>query len=354
MAPRNALALTRSIVALLVVLAIGVGGFFLIQWESITATPDAYRLDLSRHLDIPQDQFLYHETDRWSVPLSGLRGLAVGADGRICVAGQEGVCLLDEEGTVLNTITIDEPARCVAVGPFDGSEVERIYVGLKNRLIVYDPSGSALAEWAPFGPDAVITSITVAEDIWVADAGNRLVWRLDLDGHLLGRIGDPDEGSGTSHFVIPSPYFDVAAGGNGLVHVVNPGMRRIETYGRDGHLEMTWGRASSTLDGFFGCCNPAHLAITHDGKFLASEKGIPRIKVYSSEGVYEGVVAGPQQLDVPPGAVGDPRATQDQYVYDVGAAPDGRLFVLDPAKSQVRVFSPLKSNTSETDDETSS
>ena len=34
---------------------------------------------------------------------------------------------------------------------------------------------------------------------------------------------------------------------------------------------------------FFGCCNPAQLAVLPDGRFVTAEKGIPRVKIYSRE-----------------------------------------------------------------------
>jgi len=35
-----------------------------------------------------------------------------------------------------------------------------------------------------------------------------------------------------------------------------------------------WGKRSGIAD-FFGCCNPAHLALLPDGRFVTSGKGIP-------------------------------------------------------------------------------
>ena len=90
----------------------------------------------------------------------------------------------------------------------------------------------------------------------------------------------------TSEFVIPSPHFDLVAGPDETFWVVNPGKRRIESYSRPGELQSMWGQAGAALADFFGCCNPAHLALLPDGRFVTSEKGIPRIKIYSEAGEF--------------------------------------------------------------------
>ena len=78
---------------------------------------------------------------------------------------------------------------------------------------------------------------------------------------------------------------------NGLVHVVNPGRHRIESY-LDGHFEGFWGKPENSAEGFCGCCNPVALAMLPDQRFITAEKFIPRVKVYSADGKFVGVVAG--------------------------------------------------------------
>jgi hypothetical protein len=103
-------------------------------------------------------------------------------------------------------------------------------------------------------------------------------------------------------------------------------------------LETVWGKAGSDIAGFFGCCNPSHLALLPDGRFVTSEKGIPRIKIYRADGEMECVVAGPQQLDVPANSLGDPRTTESQLVFDVAVDGQGRILVLDHRSNSIRVF----------------
>ena len=92
------------------------------------------------------------------------------------------------------------------------------------------------------------------------------------------------------------------------------------------------------MSDFFGCCNPAHFAILPDGRFVTSEKGIPRIKVYSAQGQFECVVAGPEQLAVDSRQLSDPRLAADKRVFDVAVDSRGRVLVLDPQARSVRVY----------------
>jgi glucose/arabinose dehydrogenase len=115
-------------------------------------------------------------------------------------------------------------------------------------------------------------------------------------------------------------------------------MRQIMTVSYAGDLGDVWGSAGSQLADFFGCCNPAHLAMLPDGRFVTSEKGIPRVKIYSSQGKFESVVAGPEQLTVHSLQVVDPREDADKRVFDIAADSQGRVLVLDPQNRSVRVY----------------
>jgi hypothetical protein len=210
---------------------------------------------------------------------------------------------------------------------------------MPRHVEVYDAAGRRLASWADLGPKAILTSIALAErDVLVADAGNRLVWRYDTAGKLLGRIGKRDPQEKIYGFVIPSPYFDVAVSADGLVRVANPGTHRIEGYTLDGHLETMWGQHAETIEGFCGCCNPAHFAILPDRRFVTAEKGIPRVKVYSEDGKLDGVVAGPETLAPWTTIVEETRPEHRLPVVDVAADSRSRVLVLDPGAGRVRVF----------------
>ncbi len=304
----------------------------------------------------------YHETAGFRVAFREPRALAVDADAQIYVGGDRAIERFSADGKKLAEIALEGEPRCLVVGALEpitpghalepetpADEIERakpdhaltparpghslalatpkrlLYVGMEDHVEVYDPAGVRLAVWTSRGPDAIFTSITTTEDeVWVADAGNRLVWRLDVMGHLLEPVGQPDPSQRRVGFLVTNHYFDLAAGTNGLVYVVNPRLLRVEGYMQSGELETTWGKGSSAVADFFGCCNPAQLAVLPDGRFVTAEKGIPRVKVYSRRGNFETVVAGPPQLTDTPA--------------DLAADSRGRVLVLDGRAAKVRVF----------------
>ena len=156
---------------------------------------------------------------------------------------------------------------------------------------------------------------------------------------LQNRIGHRDADRNIDGFVIPSPYFDLAVAADGLLRVVNPGKHLIEAYTFAGDLEFSWGKFSSKLDGFTGCCNPVNIAILPDGNFVTCEKGLVRVKVYDSDGEIMGAVAGPEEL-VEGGVVRIctlPEECQSGG-FDVAVDSKGRVFVLDTVKNVIRVF----------------
>ena len=111
--------------------------------------------------------------------------------------------------------------------------------------------------------------------MFVADAGNRIVWRYDLSGKLKGRIGEPNKAQNYPGFLVTNHYFPLALGADGLLYVVNPRALRVEGFTFGGDLEFSWGKGSAGVEGFFGCCNPACLAAMPDGRFVTAGERRP-------------------------------------------------------------------------------
>ena len=202
-----------------------------------------------------------------------------------------------------------------------------MYVATENR--VGRATLGATVTWLATVPGerARITSIAVdRSSIWVADAGARAVWRCDLEGKPLGRIGDKDPDRDIPGFNVPSPYFDLLMAPDGLLRVVDPGRHRIDAFTTKGDLELSWGKPTFDLEGFSGCCNPSHLAMLPDGRFVTSEKGIPRVKVHDVDGTFVTAVVGTDGLDT------------ETEPCDVAVDSKGRILVLD--RATVRIFEP--------------
>ena len=281
-----------------------------------------FSYDLEELRKTPPELIRYDETGRIETGFREARGVALGPEGRIYVAGDGAVRVFDGDGERLAEIESEGSPRCLAVAG-DGT----VYVGTKDRVEVYGSEGARKAAWDGPGPDCVFTSVAVSgSDVFVADAGNRVVLRYDASGALIGRIGERDEEGGIPGFVVPSPYFDLAVAAGGILWVANPGRHLVEAYTFDGEPISSWGRPSVRITGFCGCCNPTNFALFPDGRFVTSEKGLPRVKVYDAGGEFECVVAGTELFAE--GTVG----------LDLAVDPRERILVLDPVAKSVRVF----------------
>jgi hypothetical protein len=276
----------------------------------------------------------YDELMRYRVGTQSARCLAVGEDGVLYVGGDEGIQVVNGEGRELALIRLDRPVHSLAL---KGSD--RLLVGQMGRILVLDLQGHELESWDDFPGDMLPTSIDVSElGIHVADAANRVVRKLNIAGERVGIIDGRSgelEGAG---FKVPSPYFTLRTGADGLLRVTNPGGHRIETYLPDGQLEFAWGRASFAIEGFCGCCNPVSFDIFPDGSYVTCEKGLPRVKLYDAHGGFTGVVAGPEDfpeyLAVVNAGTRKAAGAGLQAVVD----PAGRILILDAIAQELRVM----------------
>jgi len=334
----------KIFVVVLTAVAVVIGGVAVVRLDTTgkkgSGLGKEFVYDVKDLAKIDPNLILYEEAAKAiSTGFADSRAIAVDSQGSIYIAGDKAVRVFAENGNLLNEIKLSDGPRCLAVTD-DG----KIYVGMKGHVEVYDVRGKRLAAWKSLGDDAVLTSIAVSKnDVFVADAGNRIVLRYDTTGRLVNRIGEKNASRNVHGFVIPSPYFDLAVGKDGLLRVVDPGRHHIEAYTFDGDLEFSWGEFSSSLEGFTGCCNPVNFAMLEDGSFVTCEKGLTRVKIYDAGGAFVGVVAGPEQL-VESGTVGIcyfPAECQAGG-FDVAVDTTGRVLVLDTIKNVVRTFTKIK------------
>jgi hypothetical protein len=329
----------RVLVGLLIAAAIAIGIAAVIMLDPTgkggNRLSSDYSYDISELLKIDPELIGYEESQlSIDTGFKLAKAIAVGAEGLVYVAGDKALRVFDG-GDVKLEIDLQRAPTCVAV---DG---DTIYVGTGDHIELYDHAGKQIGKWECLGERAVLTSIAVSKgNIFVADAGNRIVYRYGEDGEIINRIGAKDENRNIPGFLIPSPYFDLAMADDGLLRVVNPGKHRIEAYTFDGDLEFYWGSYSNTqLEGFCGCCNPINFAILSNGNFVTCEKGIVRVKEYDSEGKFIGVVAGPAQLNTIDGAkICNVPSDCQKGGFDVAVDNQSRVLVLDVVNSTVRTF----------------
>jgi hypothetical protein len=312
---------------------LALGGVSLARAAQKNANPFAY--DLERVSRTDPKLVRYEQAGRFACPWPGPRRLAVGPEDHLYIAARKGVNVVDGEGRRLQEIALAAPARCVAVAA-DGT----VYAGLRDHVEVFDPKGRRLASWESPGRKVWLTGLAVAgKDVFVADAGNRVVLDYEVSGKLAGRIGEKNKERNIPGLIVPSPYLDVKMGRDGLLRVNNPGRHLVEVYTANGDLESSWGKPTAAIEGFCGCCNPVGLAVLADGRYVTCEKGLPRVKIYSAQGVFESVVAGPESFpeNARAGALQD---ASDGLLGGLDAAVDsqGRIYVLDLVAADVRVM----------------
>jgi hypothetical protein len=322
--------------ALIAVALVGmIVSLILLDYTGQQATvPKVYRYDVSPLTYVDPNLILYDQSGP-PIPtdLSTSNGICISGDNQIFVAGDTVIRILDEKGSRLRDISLSHEPCCVTV------DDDAVYVGLRDHIEVFDSSGRPQAVWPALPADAVITSMAVYKDnVFVADAGRRVVLHYDRQGNLVNRIGEKDEQRNIPGFVIPSPYFDLAVAPDGLLRVVDPGRHRIEAYTFKGDLELWWGRFGSDIEGFTGCCNPANMAILPDGRIVTCEKGVVRVKVFAPDGTFEGVVAGHEQLTGRLAVICETPEQCRSGGFDIAADASGRIYVLDTQQSVIRIF----------------
>lgn len=301
--------------------------------QSGQSNPFAYDLSRLRHTD--PKLVRYEETGRFRSPHGEPRRIAIGPGDQVFVAAGNYVTALGADGGRGLEIALNGPARCVAVAK-DGT----IFAGLRDHVEVFDDKGQRRATWESPGPKTWFTGLAVGEnDVFAADAGNRVLLRYDRSGKLVRRLGEKNKDRGVPGFIVPSPYLDVEIAQDGLLRVNNPGRHHVEAYTFDGDFEGAWGKPSAAIDGFCGCCNPIGIAVLPDGRVVTCEKGLPRVKVYGSEGAFDSVVAGtdsfPENAKV---GAGETRGDSTLAGLDATADSQGRIYILDFVAGDIRVM----------------
>ena len=195
-----------------------------------------FTYDVSRFQASDPALLRYEEIARFPVGLARARNLAVAPDSAIFVCGTGGIRKFSAKGAPILAIPLDMPVYSIAIRPSG-----EIFAGQAGKIARFDASGVAAGVWSDLPEGLLPTSIALTMDaVFVADAGNRVVLKLDAAGKKTGVIGARDPARNISGFVVPSPYFCVRMGRDGLLRVTNPGEHRIEAYTMDGDLETFW------------------------------------------------------------------------------------------------------------------
>jgi hypothetical protein len=295
-------------------------------------TPNLWAYDDSKVRKTDPKLIQYHEVGRFHCARPSPRCIALGPEEHLLIGAGKYLTEHSHDGTRVSEIALADEVRCVGVAQ-DGS----LYVGLRQRVEVFDRKGHRRETWPSPGSKAYFTGVAAGEaDVFVADAGTRAVLRYDRSGRLKGRIGEKDKTRNIPGLIIPSPFFDVEIARDGLLRVANTGRHRVEVYTFDGDLEQAWGTPGWGIKDFCGCCNPINLTLLPDGRVVTFEKGIPRVKVYSAQGSFESVVAGAESFVANAKVCGPNDCTLGGL--DGVADSKGRIYILDLVAAETRVM----------------
>lgn len=278
--------------------------------------PYEYNVDEFRKVD--PALIGYKEIRQIRVDMGETGGLAT-YNGMIYLAAKSSVKTLLPDGQLMSEFPVEEDPHCLAV------DNDKVVLGYEKSFTAYSLKGEKLFQSGTINDSTVIASLAIRNgQIVVADMGKRRIWIFSQD-KLVKEIEGVSGAKNLHGFVIPSPYFDVAVNSANELWAANTGMHTLQQYDENGNLVRSWEKISLQIDGFSGCCNPAHFTFLPDGRFVTSEKGLPRIKVYKPDGTLESVVAPPDKFK------------EDGHAAEVATL--GEIVVaLDYDKKMIRLF----------------
>lgn len=307
-----------SLVLLLLVLFLMWKDFYTNKNKS-QDNPFEYNIDNLKNID--PDLITYKEVSQIKTDIEDLIAITIDKDDQIYATGKKKVIMYKDDNMV-SAFNIDSTAYSIHIST-DGE----IFLGILDHVEILDQKGNLKTKWKAVNHKSLITSIVTNEkSVFVADAGNKVVYHYNFEGKLMNKIGEKDTIKGSRGFIIPSPYFDLLIGTHGELWVVNPGRHAFENYDTEGTLISSWERTSMQLEGFSGCCNPSNIAMLSDGSFVTSEKGIERVKVHTPTGDFKTVVASPNMFE------------EGTKGIDLAVDSKDRIYVLDPVKKMLRIF----------------
>jgi len=347
MMPRPTTTTVHLLIGVVVLPAICIGLIALVGHDPAgdekTDSSGRFEYDLAKYMHVDPKLVHYEQVREIDLAMKIPRAVSVGPSDSIYLAGDQQVTILDRSGRRIEQFDLDGLPWCLAVAGGEHAFPGRVYVGFRDHVESFSPDGRREAIWPSLGGRTVLTSIGVDEEnVYLADAGNKVVIRCDVEGRIINRIGRRDPARNVPGFVIPSPYFDLVMGMDGLLRVVNPGGHTIEAYTPDGDMELAWGKPGLAIDAFCGCCNPVNMAILPDGNLVTAEKGVPRVKEYTSTGQFVSVVAAPDALLPTATAAVETRPGHKLLVVDLATDSGGRILVLDPTARKLRIFEKIE------------
>jgi hypothetical protein len=286
--------------------------------------PNPFAFDISEYESV-EDKLISHLETR-QIRISDSRAINIASnDNSIFLLTANSLQIITPRGEETGSFSLEQIPTALYVFS-DNSSI----IAYENHLEYFNPDGESLhkSEFAP--GNAIFTSVGVLNDkVFVADAGNKQVLIYDLGLTYLDAFKGESGVSATHGFILPSLHYDLAIHPDNELWVVNPGLHSIQNYATDGRFRRQWGQPSFSPEGFSGCCNPSYITFLHDGRFVTSEKGLVRIKIYKESGVLESVVAPPDLFK------------NGLKAPAIASMKNDIIVALDFDRNMIRIFEPI-------------
>jgi len=263
-----------------------------------------------------------------------ITSLCLNAEGilLVCDAKSRTIKIITPMGKLKETWKTDFPVTALTPGN-NGN----IYIGGPGRLAILNGKGKlrklAIASENNF-PQAKVSGLAVSgDDLFVSFGSGRSLRSLASIVRFDLNLENPKEIA--SRLRGCCQRLDMVAR-DGVLYVAENARHRVVKYDREGKRLGAWGKRNRrSISGFGSCCNPMNLCFDGRGNLITSESGLGRIKKYSIDGKYLGLI----------GYVGTTRfsnagrtASACSNIAVVVTNDGKRLFVMDYENNLVRVL----------------
>lgn len=289
----------------------------------------------------------HHEVQMLDVSFRRITAMAMDRQGRLLASDGDArqIKVIDPRGRgrVLNTFPLPFGPEALDVGS-NGA----IYCGGHGKIVHLSPAGKVLA--------IVDTPHNVASQLRTrrrtSGKGNKVSGLAVSDRYVFAAFGSGWSVGAKSklfRFDLDLSHPKLLASGlrtccqrcdlqvhDGLLYMAENGAHRVVVIDADGNVLKKWGAKSRTDPAGFGsCCNPMNLFFGDDGTLYTAESGLGRVKKYTVDGKFLGVV----------GTVGVSRfnraSAQAAACSNIAIAcpPNGdRIYVMDFEDGRIRVL----------------
>lgn len=246
---------------------------------------------------------VFHANLAWSSPLSWEDSAAEATpesaslptdvavvDGRVFVldTGNGRILEVAEDGT--GARILDVPlSEAMAITAHNG----KLYVAnsTAGTILVVDPSGSTEREIQPQEVPSgekplrpIGIAVAPGGDIYLSDADNHRVLKLDPDGRFLSSIGSGQRDYGEYGFNTP---VGLALDSRGNLFVVDMLNSEVKKYSPSGQFLLSVGEAGDT-EGTFS--RPKAVAVDQEGNIYISDGLLAAVEVFGPDGEYIGFI----------------------------------------------------------------